>query len=141
MRLTIATPDSLLLEQDGVVSLRAEDESGAFGIMAGHVPFLTALTPSVVSWRDESGHENHCAVRGGLLTVRDGQQIAIATRQAFLGDDIARLEDKLRAGIAAAEESERAERVAAAQMQAAAIRRIMGLLRPGLAGLRHRGAP
>ena len=53
MRLTIATPDALLLEQDGVVSLRAEDESGAFGIMAGHVPFLTALTPSVVSWRDE----------------------------------------------------------------------------------------
>ncbi|GGJ33298.1 F0F1 ATP synthase subunit epsilon [Neoroseomonas lacus] len=141
MRLTIATPDALLLEQDGVVSLRAEDESGTFGIMAGHVPFLTALTPSVVSWRDENGREKHCAVRGGLLTVRDGQQIAIATRQAFLGDDIARLEDKLRAGIAAAEESERTERVAAAQMQAAAIRRIMGLLRPGLAGPGRRGAP
>lgn len=141
MRLTIATPDALLLKQDGVVSLRAEDESGAFGIMAGHVPFLTALTPSVVSWRDENGREKHCAVRGGLLTVRDGQQIAIATRQAFLGDDIAQLEDELRAGIAVAEESERTERVAAAQMQAAAIRRIMGLLRPGLAGPGRRGAP
>lgn len=141
MRLTIATPDALLLQQDGVVSLRAEDESGAFGIMAGHVPFLTALTASVVSWRDDGGRERHCAVRGGLLTVRGGQEIAIATRQAFLGDDITQLEDKLRAGIAAAEESERAERIAAAQMQAAAIRRIMGLLRPGLLGPRSHGAP
>ena len=134
MRLTIATPDALLLQQDGIVALRAEDESGAFGIMAGHVPFLTALTASVVSWRDESGREAHCAVRGGLLTVRGGQDIAIATRQAFLGDDIMKLEDTLRAGMAAAEERERTERVAAAQMQAAAIRRIIGLLRPGAAG-------
>ena len=133
MRLTIATPDALLLQQDGIVALRAEDESGAFGIMAGHVPFLTALTASVVSWRDESGREAHCAVRGGLLTVRGGQDIAIATRQAFLGDDIMKLEDTLRAGMAAAEERERTERVAAAQMQAAAIRRIIGLLRPGAA--------
>jgi F-type H+-transporting ATPase subunit epsilon len=133
MRLTIATPDALLLQQDGIVALRAEDESGAFGIMAGHVPFLTALTASVVSWRDDSGREAHCAVRGGLLTVRGGQDIAIATRQAFLGDDIMRLEETLRAGMAAAEERERTERVAAAQMQAAAIRRIIGLLRPGAA--------
>ena len=134
MRLTIATPDALLLQQDGIVALRAEDESGAFGIMAGHVPFLTALTASVVSWRDESGREAHCAVRGGLLTVRGGQDIAIATRQAFLGDDIMKLEDTLRAGMAAAEERERTERVAAAQMQATAIRRIIGLLRPDATG-------
>lgn len=137
MRLTIATPEALLLQRDGVVSLRAQDESGSFGIMRGHVPFLTALAPSVVSWRDEAGTERHCAVRGGLLTVRDGSEIAIATRQAFLGDDIAELEQILRAGFAAAAERERAERLSAAQMQAAAIRRIIELLRPGGA----RGAP
>lgn len=141
MRLTIATPEALLLRQDGVVSLRAEDESGAFGIMAGHAPFLTALAPSVVSWRDEAGREAHCAVRGGLLTVRHGREIAIATRQAFLGDDIDRLEERLRAALAAAAEQERAERIAAAQMQAAAIRRIIGLLRPGAAGPGRSGAP
>ena len=130
MKLTIATPEAVLLDRDDIAALRAEDESGAFGIMAGHVPFLTALAPSVVSWRDTAGQEGHCAVRGGLLTVRDGQEIAIATRQAFLGADIARLEATLRHEIAAAVERERAERVAAAQLQAAAIRRIIGLLRP-----------
>lgn len=131
MKLTIATPEALLLARDGVASLRAQDDSGAFGILAGHAPFLTALSPSVVSWRGADGKEGHCAVRGGLLTVRDrGQEIAIATRQAFLGDDIARLEHALRAELAAAAERERAERVSTAQMQAVAIRRIIGLLRP-----------
>jgi F-type H+-transporting ATPase subunit epsilon len=131
MRLTIATPEALLLQRDGVVALRAQDESGSFGIMEGHVPFLTALAPSVVSWRDEAGAEKHCAVRGGLLTVRGRTEIAIATRQAFLGDDVAELEQVLRAGFEAAAERERAERLSAAQMQAAAIRRIIELLRPG----------
>jgi F-type H+-transporting ATPase subunit epsilon len=130
VRLTIATPQAVLLRQDDIAALRAEDESGAFGIMPGHVPFLTVLAPSVVSWRDGAGRESHCAVRGGLLTVRGGQEIGIATREAFLGDDIARLEETLRHEIASAAERERVERVAAAQLQAAAIRRIIGLLRP-----------
>ncbi len=130
MRLTIATPEAVVLRRDDIAALRAEDESGAFGIMPGHTAFLTALAPSVVSWRDAKGQEGHCAVRGGLLTVRGGQEIAIATRQAFLGDDVARLEETLRHEIAAAAERERVERVAAAQLQAAAIRRIIGLLKP-----------
>jgi F-type H+-transporting ATPase subunit epsilon len=109
--------------------------------MAGHVPFLTALAASVVSWRDGTGREKYCAVRGGLLTVRGGQEIAIATRQAFLGDDLSQLEQNLRDSIAAADERERTERVAAAQMQAMAIRRIMSILRPGSGGPSPVGAP
>ena len=109
MRLTIATPVAVVLQRDDIAALRAEDESGAFGILPGHAPFLTALTPSVVSWRDAAGQEGHCAVRGGQLTVRNGQEIAIATREAFLGDDIARLEETLRHEIAAAAERERSE--------------------------------
>lgn len=130
MRLTIATPEAVLLQREDITALRAEDESGAFGIMPGHTLFLTALAASVVSWCDAAGREGHCALRGGLLTVRDGQDVAIATRQAFLGDDITGLEATLRHEISEAAGRERAERVAAARLQAAAIRRIIGLLRP-----------
>ncbi len=142
MKLTIATPEGLLLDRDGVVALRAQDETGAFGILPGHAPFLTALAASVVSWRDADEAEGHCAVRGGILTVRGhGQEIAIVTRQGFLGDDIAKLEATLREALAAAAERERAERVSTAQMQAAAIRRIIGLLRPGSRAPLAGGAP
>ncbi|TWC78335.1 ATP synthase delta/epsilon subunit-like protein [Rhizobium sp. SJZ105] len=54
MRLRIVTPLSVVVDED-IDSLRAEDASGSFGILAGHAPFLTALVVSIVSWRkDES---------------------------------------------------------------------------------------
>lgn len=137
MRLLIASPMAVLLDRNGIVSLRAEDETGAFGIRPGHVPFVTVLAPSVVSWREADGREGHCALRGGTLSVRRGDEIAIATREAVFGDDIAQLEQVLQEAIAAAAERERAERVAHTQMEATAIRRIISLLRPER---RRRGA-
>ena len=50
MRLTITTPLAIVVEADDVAHLRAEDETGAFGILPGHADFLTALAVSVASW-------------------------------------------------------------------------------------------
>ena len=49
MRLLITTPTALVIDDHDVVAVRAEDESGGFGILSGHGDFLTALTVSVVS--------------------------------------------------------------------------------------------
>ena len=59
MKLTVTTPLAIVVEADDVAHLRAEDETGAFGILPGHADFLTALAVSVVSWRDERGAEHH----------------------------------------------------------------------------------
>jgi len=85
MKLRITIPTAVVAELDDVVHLHAEDASGAFGILRRHADFLTVLETSVVSWRRAGGAEGHCAVRGG-------EQIAIATREAVLGDDLVRLE-------------------------------------------------
>jgi F-type H+-transporting ATPase subunit epsilon len=45
LRLSISTPASILVDAAEIASLRAEDESGSFGILAGHADFLTVLTP------------------------------------------------------------------------------------------------
>ena len=50
MRLRILTPLSVVMDEQ-IDSLRAEDDSGSFGILPGHAPFLTALAVSIVSWR------------------------------------------------------------------------------------------
>ena len=50
MRLRIITPLSVVVDEE-IDTLRAEDASGSFGVLAGHAPFLTALTTSIVSWR------------------------------------------------------------------------------------------
>jgi F-type H+-transporting ATPase subunit epsilon len=50
VRLTIATPAAVLVDVDGVRSLRAEDQSGAFGVLPGHADLVTVLPPSVLRW-------------------------------------------------------------------------------------------
>jgi F-type H+-transporting ATPase subunit epsilon len=130
MRLLISDPTTVVVDTD-VASVRAEDASGSFGILPGHADLLTVLTPSVVAWRDAEGRTAWCAVRRGVLTVRGGRQVAIATRQAQLGDDLDELEHAVVARFRAEADAERVARVAATRLHMQAIRQIVRALRPG----------
>ncbi len=130
MRLLITTPTALVLDAVDIVSVRAEDESGSFGILGGHEDFLTALPLGVVQWRHADGRTACCAVRRGVLTVTGGATVAIATRQAQLGTSLEALETAVLERFRAAEEDERAARVAALRLHAKAIRQIIAALRP-----------
>lgn len=130
MRLLITTPGQTVVDEEGVVSVRAADESGGFGIMAGHVDFLTALQPSIIAWRNAAGAEHFCAVRRGVFTVTGGQEVAIATREAVAGDDLDRLEHEVLASFRQAADAERAERADSLKLQMRAIRQIAHYLRP-----------
>jgi F-type H+-transporting ATPase subunit epsilon len=129
VKLTVATPLAIVVETDDVAHLRAEDETGAFGILPGHAAFLTALAVSVVSWRDAGGAEHHVAVRGGMLEVHGGDAIAVATPEAVLGDDLRRLEIEVLAGFRQQLAEEQAARTDARRLYLAAIRQIARYLR------------
>jgi F-type H+-transporting ATPase subunit epsilon len=107
MKLKIVTPLSVVVDED-VDSLKAEDESGSFGILPGHIPFLTALTVSIVSWR-KSETERFCAVRGGVLTVAEGSIVSIATREAVTGHDLATLDREVLARFHSDAEAEKVD--------------------------------
>jgi len=143
MRLVITTPLSVIMDARDVASLRAEDDSGVFGILEHHADFLTVLAVSVVTWRDGNGAEHHAAVRGGVLTVTDGDRIEIATREAVVSDDLERLEAEVMKRFRQELGAEKAARTSAARFQLAVIRHICRYLRPDLAGrptiLRHLG--
>jgi F-type H+-transporting ATPase subunit epsilon len=134
MRLLITTPTTVVVDDSDVVAVRAEDESGSFGILSGHADFLTALAVSVVSWRLADDTRRYCAVRYGVLTVRGGNAVAIATRQAILGDDLDRLEAVVLADLRNAADAEREARTESLQLQLRAIRKIVKLLHPVRAG-------
>ncbi len=125
MKLCIITPLAVVVDVDGVVALRAEDSSGGFGIQPRHADFLTSLAISVVSWECAEGTRRYCAVRRGVLSVTGGQDIAVATREAIIGDDLATLDDTVLALFRADIEAERTERVESTRLQLAAIRQIM----------------
>ncbi len=124
MKLTITTPFSVVVDTDDVAYLRAEDETGAFGMLPGHADFLTALSASVASWRDGKGVLHHVALRGGVLEVKDGKSIAIATREAVPGDDLQKLETEVLSRFRARQEEEKAARLDAQRLYLAAIRQI-----------------
>jgi F-type H+-transporting ATPase subunit epsilon len=129
MRLSVSTPLAIVVEADNVAHLRAEDETGAFGLLPGHAGFLTVLAVSVVTWRDWGGAEHHVAVRGGMLEVRGGDTIVIATREAVQSDDLRLLEMDVLAAFRQRLEEDRAARTSAQRLYLAAIRQISHFLR------------
>ena len=130
MRLTVATPLGVVVDRDDVVHVRAEDETGAFGILPGHAPFLTALAISVVSWRDHAGREGHVAVRGGVLRVRRGSCLEVASREAVAGDNLEQLESDVLARFRAEAAVEQAAWQLTARLEVAALRQVRRALRP-----------
>ncbi|MGB7973014.1 MAG: F0F1 ATP synthase subunit epsilon [Roseiarcus sp.] len=130
MKLRIITPLEVIVDEDGVMALRAEDASGGFGILPRHADFLTSLTISVVGWKNVDATRHFCAVRRGVLSVTGGQAISIATREAIVGDDLATLDQTVLARFRADIEMERMEHVESTRLQLNAIRQIMRHLRP-----------
>jgi len=130
MRLRITTPLSVVVDEDGVLTFRGEDASGSFGILPRHTDFLTSLAVSVVTWQSRDGMRHYCAVRRGMLSVTGGREIAITTREAVPGDDLATLDATVLARFRAAVELERTENVETTRLHLNAIRQIMRHLRP-----------
>ncbi len=135
MNLLITTPFAVVVAERDVAAVRAEDESGSFGILDGHADFLTALTVSVVSWHHADNRQRFCAVRRGVLSVTNGHEVAIATREAIADDDLGHLEHGVLTQFREAVEAEQATRTESLHLQMRAIRRIVRYLRPDPVGV------
>ena len=131
MKLSIVTPLSIVIDEDGVLAVRAEDATGSFGILPRHADFVTSLAISVVSWQSRNGTRHYCAVRRGVLSVVGGNEVVIATREAVPGDDLTILDKTVLARFHADLESERTENVESTRLRLNAIRQMMHHLRPG----------
>lgn len=131
MRLVVTTPMSIVVDAEEVSHVRAEDETGAFGIQPGHADFVTALAVSVITWRNHAGDEHHVAVRGGVLTVQGGDLVEVATREAVGEDTLRRLGEAVLARFRADAEAEEESRVSAARLHLAAIRQVQRYLASG----------
>ncbi len=129
LHLTVTTPGQILVDSGDVAAVRAEDESGSFGILPGHADLLTALVPSVVRWRTADGSTHFCAVRGGVFTVSVGRNVSVACREGVLGDSLEDLEAKVRTLRAQQIEADRKARVEQVRLHALAVRQLLRYLR------------
>ncbi|MBF0860192.1 F0F1 ATP synthase subunit epsilon [Gluconobacter sp. LMG 31484] len=125
MKLRIITPLTVVVDEPEVLSVRAEDESGGFGILQGHADLVSSILPSVVVWKGKDDVPHYCAVRQGVLTVADrGSMVEIATREAVRGDDLETLRSLVRQHYAALDDARRNANVEAVRLQLDAAQQI-----------------
>ena len=141
MKLRISTPLDEPIVIDDVAHLRAEDESGSFGILENHACLITVVGTSVLSWRCHDDSEGHCAVRAGIVNLSDGHRISVTAREAILGDSLENLEDAVLVRFRRREAEERSERADIERLRISAIRRICGYLSDEPVSLAPVGAP
>ena len=140
MRLVIATPTAFALDLGTVKSVRAEDSTGCFGIMAGHTDFLTVLQISVLTWRDSDGREHCAALRGGVLRVSGGNLVEIATREAVVCDHLQDLREHVLKEMTRSTDAEKAARRGALSLEQSVIRHLYRYIRPA-EQTRNKGEP
>jgi len=86
--LRIVTPPKTVEKR--IKAIRLKDETGFFGIMKGHVNFVTALVPSLCYYLDENDREVFVAVDGGIVSIKGGM-VTITSREIFESDDAEKL--------------------------------------------------
>lgn len=134
MILVISTPLAVVARCSDVRYVRAIDASGSFGIQPGHGELVTALEVSVVSWTDADGVQRHAAVRGGVLRVIGGREVAVATAEAVVADDLETLEGEILARMRRTSAREHAARRTQALLEAGALRLLYDYFDPGAVG-------
>jgi F-type H+-transporting ATPase subunit epsilon len=128
MRLVVVTPRAVVVDEE-VRHVRAEDATGAFGILDGHADFLTALVVSVLVYRDARGEERFVAVRGGMLTVSDRSRVEVLAREAVASDDVATLERDVLARFRKGETAAQQARRGLVRLEGALVRRVADYIR------------
>ncbi len=85
LRLEIVTPDQVVLSTE-VDYVGAPGVDGEFGVLAGHIPLLTALSIGTLVYRI-GNKDNLAFVAGGFAEVADNK-ISILAQSAELAENI-----------------------------------------------------
>ena len=129
MRLEVITPMAVRVDR-AVVHIVAEAPDGFFGMLPGHIDFVSELVPGILLYETAEGTERFVAVNSGTL-VKCGDVVRVAVRGAIEGDDLAELRARVEADFRKRDEDERDARAALARLEASMIRRFRDL---GMAG-------
>ncbi|MSP61160.1 MAG: F0F1 ATP synthase subunit epsilon [Myxococcales bacterium] len=86
MHLDIVTPRGRLLSEE-VDEVTAPGVLGEFGVLPGHIPFLTALKPGVLSFQ-KGGARTALAVGPGFVEVSTGDRVVVLCDQGAKIADI-----------------------------------------------------
>ena len=101
---TLRLQDATHIEDiTGVTSFVGEDDSGSFGILAGHARMMAILTIGLARFCKGDDHWHYLALPGAVLYY-DKDVLTINTRHYMLDDDYMRISQALQDELLAEEE-------------------------------------
>jgi F-type H+-transporting ATPase subunit epsilon len=123
MKLKVWLPTEVLLEEE-VSRIKAEAESGWFGLLPKHVDFVTALIPGVMTFEPCGKPEEYLAIDHGIL-VKCGPEVSVSTRNAVRGTDLVQLKRDVELQFRERAEREKAARTLEAKLEADLVRNLL----------------
>ena len=109
---------------DGVTSFVAEDESGSFGIKAGHARIMAALVFGLAQFTTGGDHWQYIALPGAILYFSDNV-LTVNTRRFLVSDDYDRIREALLQTLAKEEEQLAAMKRNLRNIESQIMRRLM----------------
>lgn len=125
MRLKLLLPNEILIDEP-VQKIIAKAPNGSFCLEPRHIDFVSALVPGLLMYIAETGQEVFVAIDEGTL-VKCGDEVLVSTYNAFRGNDLATLRDKVEKHFVQLDDSERIARSALSRLEAGVIRRFTQL--------------
>jgi F-type H+-transporting ATPase subunit epsilon len=108
---------------DDVTMFVAADDSGSFGLLAGHARCVAVLRYGLTRFIDGKGCWRYLALPGGVLEF-SGNQLSLATVHYFLGEDRDDICRQLEEEMARADSLVHASRSTLKQIEHALVRRL-----------------
>jgi F-type H+-transporting ATPase subunit epsilon len=86
-KLSIVAPDRSVVNEVPATSVIAPGVDGYFGVMAGHVPIVSALKPGILEYLDETSQRHFVYVGGGFVQV-GSDSVTVLADEARLAADL-----------------------------------------------------
>ena len=86
LHLEIVTPKGAVVAEDAA-EVVIPGKLGEFGVLNGHIPFLSAIRPGVLSYR-ANGQPKRLAVGNGFAEVGAGDKVLVLTNVHAFPEDV-----------------------------------------------------
>ncbi len=129
MKLKVLIPSQVFLDET-VQQVNGEAKNGAFGLLSNHIDFVTALVPSILSYRSLDGKEAFIAIDEGIL-VKCGQTVMVSTGRAVKDANLERLHQTVAEEFRQLNERQKMTRTAIARLESGLARGILEMGREG----------
>lgn len=116
MKIQVRTPTRLVVETEGIVSVKCETDAGRRTIEPRRLDGVVALAPGVLTMRGASGNIIEAAIDEGLL-VKTGSEVTISVRHVILAEGKESLRHALSQEMARIRNTESDLRIALASLE------------------------